>query len=588
MTKMKHFLIFALFFGIIQISVAPPVNKEEKKEDHEFEAMNDPFNKLEYQRYAREVIEVLETDPHFMKVLNSSSDEYIKSGDIAHELDYVNHHVRNRLDEIKRSEVQRLRRSISEVKARDEEQNGVGHFDHKNPHTFEREDLKKLIYQLHNDLEEYDKERKERFKEYEMEKKYEQEQKMKGMNEEDRKKYETEIHDNEEKHKKHDPLHHPGSKQQFEEVWKEEDHMTDQDFDPKTFFYMHDLDGNGYWDIEEINAIFRKELDKIYEVGHSEDDIIERVEEMERMREHFLKEADTNKDSLISYDEYLAVTNNPQFAVDSGWETIDENKQFTQEEYEAFEKKRMEDVKKSIDNHLSQMGQMPPNQQVPYHGQPVYQQQQQHLQQQQQQHLQQQQQQMQYQQYQQAPHQQVPQYQQVPHNQGPQYQQIPQHQVPQYQQVPPQYQQVPVHPGQVPQQVPGQQQQYQPAPQQYHPNQVNPQQYHQPGQVNHPQGQINQGQVNQPQGQVNQPQGQVNQPQGQVNQGQGNQPQGQVNQPQGQVNQPQGQGNQPQIQVNQPQGQVNQPQVQQPIQQVPVKSQNPDTEHLQNSIPNTK
>lgn len=62
-----------------------------------------------------------------------------------------------------------------------------------------------------------------------------------------------------------------------------------------------DLDNNGYWDQDEVNAIFIKELDKLYSQGHPEDDLVERVEEMERMREHFMKEADTNKDSLIRY-----------------------------------------------------------------------------------------------------------------------------------------------------------------------------------------------------------------------------------------------------------------------------------------------
>lgn len=33
-------------------------------------------------------------------------------------------------------------------------------------------------------------------------------------------------------------LHHPGSKQQLEEVWEKQDHM-DQRFDPKAFFMMH-------------------------------------------------------------------------------------------------------------------------------------------------------------------------------------------------------------------------------------------------------------------------------------------------------------------------------------------------------------
>lgn len=34
-------------------------------------------------------------------------------------------------------------------------------------------------------------------------------------------------------------LHHPGSKQQLEEVWEKQDHMENQEFNPKTFFYLH-------------------------------------------------------------------------------------------------------------------------------------------------------------------------------------------------------------------------------------------------------------------------------------------------------------------------------------------------------------
>jgi hypothetical protein len=60
-----------------------------------------------------------------------------------------------------------------------------------------------------------------------------------------------------------------------------------------------DLDGNGVWDADEVKALFLKELDKMYTPGASEDDMRERIEELERMREHVFKEADTNKDGLI-------------------------------------------------------------------------------------------------------------------------------------------------------------------------------------------------------------------------------------------------------------------------------------------------
>ena len=48
-----------------------------------------------------------------------------------------------------------------------------------------------------------------------------------------------------------------------------------------------------------MKALFRKELDKMYDPNASEDDMNERFEEMERMREHVFRESDTNKDNLI-------------------------------------------------------------------------------------------------------------------------------------------------------------------------------------------------------------------------------------------------------------------------------------------------
>lgn len=35
-------------------------------------------------------------------------------------------------------------------------------------------------------------------------------------------------------------VHHPGSKQQLEEVWEKQDHV-DTEFNPKTFFFLHGI-----------------------------------------------------------------------------------------------------------------------------------------------------------------------------------------------------------------------------------------------------------------------------------------------------------------------------------------------------------
>lgn len=94
---------------------------------------------LEYERYLKEVVSALESDPDFRQKLDNASEIDVRvshilnvliksrntkkkncnlqSGKIAHELEYVNHHVRTKLDEIKRREIERLRlMAIKQVK----------------------------------------------------------------------------------------------------------------------------------------------------------------------------------------------------------------------------------------------------------------------------------------------------------------------------------------------------------------------------------------------------------------------------------------------------------------------------------------
>lgn len=93
-----------------------------------------PEHDLHYSRYLQEVVQALETDPEFKAKLDKAEQVDIRvsrgsvpvepcslfqtfhivvlspqSGQIAHELDYVHHNVRNELDEIKRREINRLR-----------------------------------------------------------------------------------------------------------------------------------------------------------------------------------------------------------------------------------------------------------------------------------------------------------------------------------------------------------------------------------------------------------------------------------------------------------------------------------------------
>ncbi|XP_032574489.1 nucleobindin-2 [Drosophila sechellia] len=483
-----------LGLALIAISasiVALPVtqNKKDHKEAAESStpATADVETALEYERYLREVVEALEADPEFRKKLDKAPEADIRSGKIAQELDYVNHHVRTKLDEIKRREVERLRELANQAY---ELSNDIDrkhlkvsqHLDHDNEHTFEIEDLRKLIQKTSDDLAEADRKRRGEFKEYEMQKEFEREAQKKEMDEESRKKFEAEVKEKEEKHKNHEKLHHPGNKAQLEDVWEKQDHMDKNDFDPKTFFSIHDVDSNGYWDEAEVKALFVKELDKVYQSDLPEDDMRERAEEMERMREHHFRETDMNHDGLISIDEFMAQTNKEEFQEDPEWETIDRQKQYTHEEYLEYERRRQEEVQRLI-----AQGQLPPHPNMPqgYYAAPppggvAYQQAQGaqlHYQHPDQVHAQQQQ------QYAQQQQQYAQQYQQQQYGNGQQpvqlqpnqvYQhagQIPQQQQPVYQNQPVYQQQQPVYQQQQPvqqQQQPVQQQQ-QPVQQQQQP-----------------------------------------------------------------------------------------------------------------------
>ena len=88
----------------------------------------------------------------------------------------------------------------------------------------------------------------------------------------------------------------------------------------------------------------------------------EREEEMERMREHVFKESDTNKDHLISFEEFMAETKRDEFENDPGWETMDMGEDdFNDEEFRAYQAQREREIQGMINQ-----GRVPPG--YPYFG----------------------------------------------------------------------------------------------------------------------------------------------------------------------------------------------------------------------------
>lgn len=134
------------------------------------------------------------------------------------------------------------------------------HVDHNNIETFEENDLETLIKQASHDLEEHDRIRRGEFKQHEIEKEYQRREKLQHMDELARKKAEEEHARVLEQRKHHEKVNHPGSRDQLEEVWEEQDQLEPEKFNPETFFKLHDIDGNNFLDEFEIEALFQIEL----------------------------------------------------------------------------------------------------------------------------------------------------------------------------------------------------------------------------------------------------------------------------------------------------------------------------------------
>ncbi|XP_071038709.1 nucleobindin-2 isoform X3 [Parasteatoda tepidariorum] len=367
----KFFCILVLLVSL-EMFVAPPVDKKKENNAKNSTEEMDDFG-LEYGRYLAQVVQTLEEDKEFAKRLENITTDQIRSGAIAKELEFVKHNVRSKLDELKRIEVDRLRKLIQEQMERTElglyrdgdghllntpdgrrwrtipsykgldRKNGVKipkHLDIDNPHSFEMEDLKKLIQSATTDLEEIDRQRREEFKTYELEKEAAYRESLQNLTSEEKKKAEEHHKELIEKHKDHPKVHHPGSKPQLEQVWEEQDHLPKDEFNLRTFFAMHDLNGDGHLDYQEVEAVLIPEVRKVYNPNNEEDDPVEMMEDMYRMREHIFNQSDTNKDHLISLAEFLKMTEDDSFEQDEGWQGLDEQQVYSESELQEYMKQR--------------------------------------------------------------------------------------------------------------------------------------------------------------------------------------------------------------------------------------------------------
>ena len=85
-------------------------------------------------------------------------------------------------------------------------------------------------------------------------------EKLKEMNKEGRADAEKRVEEMKKQMREHERLKHPASKEQLEDVWENQDGFNKEEFDPKTFFFLHDKNGDKHLDNMELEALFYSEV----------------------------------------------------------------------------------------------------------------------------------------------------------------------------------------------------------------------------------------------------------------------------------------------------------------------------------------
>ncbi|VDN57007.1 unnamed protein product, partial [Dracunculus medinensis] len=294
---------------------------------------------VELYKYLQDVVSFLEKDPKFVESARNLSPEEIKSGKIADALEVLSPHVLEKLKELKNQEIQRIRREITKQIELDGGAHNIKLPEHLDitDENFTKDDLRKLIKTLHR-IDEIEEKRKEAYKNYEMEKKAKIDHKLKTMTPEERKEFETEL-EKQMQRKKEEELKHPGSHDQLVDVWEKEDQMRKEDYNSKTFFALHDTNGDGFWNNGEIMAFLEVELDKLYNSSEPGYDPVEnfREEEKLRMLNHILKQLDKNGDSLVSLQEFLEDAQAQGASKPDDWKDNYDEQVYSPEELQKFE-----------------------------------------------------------------------------------------------------------------------------------------------------------------------------------------------------------------------------------------------------------
>lgn len=328
-------LLLVLFGILVHVPVTSSVPEGEKPAPRE----NVVPSKTEYERYLDQIL-LSFNDEKTREILKNATPEDIKNGLIEKTLRKIHPDIRSKLDEVKRGIIMEYRQKLRRAKMDDKVPEEL--------HKFQDDDLKHLLKERHDRLKAMDSERQKQFKKYEMEKELKHRMALRAMNEYDRKVQEAlDSEEKEKKMQKQKDLKHPGNKAQFEAQWEAEG-FDKGSFNPKTFFMMHDLNGDGEWDFGELEAIFEKEVEELFEGFEADGEEIS--EEVARMREHVVEHMDLNDDGFIQIDEFLKFSEGKEWDHNDPWDTVFSFDAFDDSDFDDYEKNMDEEEKKELED----------------------------------------------------------------------------------------------------------------------------------------------------------------------------------------------------------------------------------------------
>jgi len=259
----------------------------------------------------------------------------------------ISENSKRHLNEIKKKEVSAIRRRLMQGKKNQNQNNSElpTHLDMTNP-RFTGQDLRMLIMANSNHVKKFTELRERDFQRYEMEKRFLEEQRLRHIKDDEQRKAEQERLEAVKAGQANRKIKHPLTEDTAKEVWEEKEQLPKDEFNPKTFFALNDLDSNGLLDMEEVRRLLHKELENSYDKG-SQPDEREKREEMERMREHIYNEIDRNRDMMIDYSEFAQGLEDKK-DIDKNWETIDNEPVFDDKDFNTYEKKRIDEIREDI------------------------------------------------------------------------------------------------------------------------------------------------------------------------------------------------------------------------------------------------